>query len=500
MPAFSSGGSPSCPVIARLGRQVRLRIRSLVGTSLAWVSPCHGKRSKVPSPRVAAAASAWAIRSAGNLGVEGIGDHPVVPRVFESVEQLAQDEEGRGNHSAGIPGVHAFVEHVGAQHPADHAPERGRGPELVVVAGPGVEADHEVRTADHAREVLHVGREIRRAALFRKLHEQHHPGALFPFEAERLHGGERAVERVPVVGPAASVELVPLADRLPGAEAVAPAGHFRLLVEVAVHQDGPVGLARTIEQEQRCPARDPPHVELRPRRRVPLHEFPPHPERLLHVAVGLPVGVEQHRNVRNGDVFGEGGEDLLLPETVNEFAGKAHARKSRRGGSAAATRGQHHVKSALAAVPLAGSFPPLDQLRLPVGEPFGDALPKDRASPRRPVTHPVDHPHRPASLVTASAQERFERRPGLIPGHQAHRKFTRFQGSRAQLPQDGLCRGNRFGHGVALRDLVGEGAECPIELLALPSGYGGSVWHPVRIFPRAFAGSIPGRCVSSPGI
>ena len=54
-------------------------------------------------------------------------------------------------------------------------------------------------------------------------------------------GGERGVA---VVGAAAAVELVALDDGRPRPEALAPAGHLGLLVEVAVQQHGALGERR----------------------------------------------------------------------------------------------------------------------------------------------------------------------------------------------------------------------------------------------------------------
>ena len=93
---------------------------------------------------------------------------------------------------------------------------------------------------------------------------------------------------------------------------------------MAVHQDRPVRFTRAVEEQQRRAPGDAPDVEDGIVRRVLRHERLAHLERRFHVAVRLPVGVEEHGDVRHGDVLGEGGEDLVLPETVEEVAGVAH--------------------------------------------------------------------------------------------------------------------------------------------------------------------------------
>ena len=59
----------------------------------------------------------------------------------------------------------------------------------------------------------------------------------------RLDGGEGGEGGVAVVGAAPAVEAVAVMHRRPRTEAVVPAGHLRLLVEVAVEDDGVVGVA-----------------------------------------------------------------------------------------------------------------------------------------------------------------------------------------------------------------------------------------------------------------
>ena len=65
-PAFSSGGRPSCPVTAIVGRQVRFRMSSAALLPGAGpVLPAQGKRENMSSPRASAAARACSARSSG---------------------------------------------------------------------------------------------------------------------------------------------------------------------------------------------------------------------------------------------------------------------------------------------------------------------------------------------------------------------------------------------------------------------------------------------------
>ena len=86
-------------------------------------------------------------------------------RVFEAIEQHADDAEAGRHDAAGVAGVHAFGEHLDVQIADDRAAQRRRHPELVVVAAAGVEADHQARRADAVGQQIDVGGEIDRAAL-----------------------------------------------------------------------------------------------------------------------------------------------------------------------------------------------------------------------------------------------------------------------------------------------------------------------------------------------
>jgi len=70
-------------------------------------------------------------------------------------------------------GVHTFGEHLDRQDAADHAAQRGRAPELLVVAAARVEAHDQARRAELRLQRIDVEGEIRAAALLARLDEHH---------------------------------------------------------------------------------------------------------------------------------------------------------------------------------------------------------------------------------------------------------------------------------------------------------------------------------------
>ena len=131
--------------------------------------------------------------------------------------------------------------------------------------------------------------------------------------AQRVDRGERCEDRVAVVGAAAAVQLVALDHRRPRAEALAPAGHLGLLVEVAVEHHGVARACR------RCPgmsmkitgvrspsrttssARLGGRAALAPSRRAARRRGP--------CGRSSPVGIEHRRLVRDLDVVDQRRDD-----------------------------------------------------------------------------------------------------------------------------------------------------------------------------------------------
>ena len=140
--------------------------------------------------------------------------------------------------------VHAFASARAPRGAADQAAQRGGAPQPVVVAAARVEAHDERGLADARREVVDVrtaGRSCRDSSQASISTRSARAAALF---RERLMAVSEREHRVAVVGAAAAVELVALAARASTARGPSrPAGHLRLLVEVAVQQHGVVAVA-----------------------------------------------------------------------------------------------------------------------------------------------------------------------------------------------------------------------------------------------------------------
>src|SRR5439155_17554081 len=153
---------------------------------------------------------------AWDLDVEVAREDLARPRVLDAIEQLAQDAEARGYDAAGRAGVHALREHLGREDAADHAAERGRAPELLVVAAARVEAHDQARRAELRLERVDVVGQVRAPALLARLDEHDAARVARPLLLQRLDRGERGEGGVAVVADAAAVELVAAAHRRPG--------------------------------------------------------------------------------------------------------------------------------------------------------------------------------------------------------------------------------------------------------------------------------------------
>ncbi len=139
---------------------------------------------------------------------------------------------------------------------------------------------------------------------------------------------ETGVDRIAVVGAAAAIELVVLAHRQPGTQALRPALHLGLLVEMAVEQDGVAAVARHIHEQQRCAAGQADHLQGGAGKSFELRARPALHQRhsVFHVAVLDPLRIVGRRLVGNADVFGDGGQDRVFPERLDEMlqAGGVH--------------------------------------------------------------------------------------------------------------------------------------------------------------------------------
>ena len=234
-----------------------------------------------------------------------------------------------GTRPEASPGMHALGQDLDLERAAGHAAQRRREPELVVVAGARIQADHQRHVAQARPQRVDVGQQVVRARFLAGFDQADDARMLHLLRLERLHRGDAGVDGIAVVGAAAPVELAVLVLGRPGAEVAAPAGEFRLLVQVAVHQHGLRRRRpgrRDLEEQHRRAARQAHDLErqafdllrLDPGRRVAHHGF--------DVAVLHPVLVEAGRLGRNGDVLGQLRDDVAVPLV----GGVGQARRRRR--------------------------------------------------------------------------------------------------------------------------------------------------------------------------
>src|SRR5690606_12932513 len=97
--------------------------------------------------------------------------------------------------------------------------------------------------------------QVRAAALLAGLDQAHAARARDALRIDRRDDGQGGVERIAVVGGAPAVQAAVLDARQPGPEALTPAFHLRLLVEVAVEEDAaavvPSAGGRHLEKQAR---------------------------------------------------------------------------------------------------------------------------------------------------------------------------------------------------------------------------------------------------------
>ena len=237
--------------------------------------------------------------------------------VLDPREEHAHDAEGRRHHAARHR-VHALGEHFHREDAVDEAAQRGRGPQVVVVRAAGVEADHEARHTDALSERVHVEGQVVGAALLAALDQDHAARVRHALLLERLDGRARGKSGIAVIRGATAVELVAPAHGRPRAEALAPADHLRLLVEVAVEKHGVVAAAGHLHVDDGRAAGEAHHLHAQA---VDLARATPgldQRHRAIDVAVRLPVGVEHGRLGRDLHVLGERGENVSIPRLLHE--------------------------------------------------------------------------------------------------------------------------------------------------------------------------------------
>ena len=239
-----AAGRPSAPVTASAGRQVRLRISSADRSSSIGcdAAPANGNLRQTSSPRTCAAPARLRDALGGNRrrGSRSAGPRrcarPRGGRAAGAAMRKRRRHDAAARRRSARPRSSTSTRELAA----DEAAQRRRAP----TAGRSCRSPSRGRrraTASPMRggERIDVGRQVVAAALLARL-DQHRRSAraATPCALQRLDRGERGEDRVAVVGAAAAVEPVVLDHRRPRPEALAPAGHLRLLVEVAVEQHG----------------------------------------------------------------------------------------------------------------------------------------------------------------------------------------------------------------------------------------------------------------------
>ncbi len=231
-----------------------------------------------------------------------IEQHIAGDRVLDTGQQLLENAK-RGRRDAGRhAGMHALGEHAHPQRADQIAAQRGRAPHLIVVAALRVQAHHERGLPKGRAQGLEVRRQIVAAAFFAGLDQYQAARQAHLLLLQRGDRRERAEHRVAVVGGAAAVELALADHRLPGSQTRQPAGEFRLLVQMPVEQHAPRQLARHLDQQQRRPAGQAPHLHAHPGQRLPAAPLRHELYRRLHVSVAFPLRIEHQRLVGNAHV------------------------------------------------------------------------------------------------------------------------------------------------------------------------------------------------------
>ena len=305
-----------------------------------------------------------------------------------------------GHDAARAARVHALGEDLDGEAGAGHAPQRGRGPEAVVVAAERVEADDEARRADALGQVVDVGGQVRAARLLAGLDHPDAAGVAAALGLHRLDGGEGGEHGVPVVGAATPVQAAVGQHRLPRAEPVAPGQHRWLLVEVAVEQDGVVVERRVarrhLEPQERAATVQPDHLDLEALHVALLAPLAGQLDDVVEVPVLGPVGVERRGHRGDADVVGEGRQDVPVPhlggaadggagvERHRDRVSQAFCRRRRRCSAGGRRLGSVGRRARRRPPPRAGSAsrvgPPVH--RRPPG-PLGRRRPRRPATPRR---------------------------------------------------------------------------------------------------------------------
>ena len=100
-----------------------------------------------------------------------------------------------------------------------------------------------------------------------------------------------------------------------------PAVHGRLLIQVAVEQYGFGRIARHLDKEEGRAACKPDHLQAQTGNRLAANPAGDEVNRLVQIAVRLPVRVVGRGLVGNGQVFRQGWDDTVLPGGFDKLPG-----------------------------------------------------------------------------------------------------------------------------------------------------------------------------------
>ena len=231
MPASAIAGMPSAPVIERAGRHVRLSNACARSFTIGCVPSANGYLSMTIAPSTSAARCACSARSAGIGAWNASGStRPVAESSMRSSSARAMRNDD-GTTPLASPECTPSVSTSTRSGPADEPAKRRRRPQPLVVAAPRVEPDDQLDLSHARRQRVEVGRKVVASRLLAGLDHSDAARMRDALRLQRADRRQRGENRVAVVGAAAAVELAVFVEGIPRAVALAPADHFRLLVQ-----------------------------------------------------------------------------------------------------------------------------------------------------------------------------------------------------------------------------------------------------------------------------
>ena len=250
--------------------------------------------------------------------------------VFQPVQHLAQDAEAGRHQAAGIPRVNALGQDLHFQHPAGHAAQAVGQPELVVIAGTGVQADHQPDLAQPGLERIHIVQQVVRTAFFAGLNQTHDARVAQFLGLECLQGCNGGIRGIAIVRATTAIELAVLIFGSPRSEVVAPTGELGLLVQMAIHQHRLAGgrlfagFATTgldFEKQDRRAALEADDFQRQAGYFLGFDPLGGVAHHGIEQARRSPVGVKHRRLGRDADVIGQAVDDVLIPSCADVVKG-----------------------------------------------------------------------------------------------------------------------------------------------------------------------------------